>query len=128
MVGSRGNSNSYAACYGTTTFDPVSATTGLFAFYSTYLMSSVTDGTSNTIAFSEVLVGDGGPGFGAITPTASQYRGNVVVAATAAPGSQVLDANTNIPAVLAGLQNCAMGSSKAGRRSRPSAGSAGRWA
>jgi prepilin-type N-terminal cleavage/methylation domain-containing protein/prepilin-type processing-associated H-X9-DG protein len=106
-TGSGGNSNSYAACYGTTTIDPEGQSTGLFTFYSTYPISSVTDGTSNAIAFAEALVGEGGDGFGVTTQSASRYRGNVVVAVTGAPGSQALDANSNIPAVLTGLQNCA---------------------
>lgn len=106
-TGSGGNTNNYAACYGTTTIDPEGQSTGLFAFYSTFPISSVTDGTSSTIAFSEARIGEGGAGFGAITPTASRYSGNVVVAVTEAPGSRVPDANSNKAAVLTSLQNCA---------------------
>ncbi len=56
------NLNSYIDSFGTTTITAVSQTTtgstGLFSFWRSYGIQSCIDGTSNTIAFSEGLVGD----------------------------------------------------------------------
>jgi prepilin-type N-terminal cleavage/methylation domain-containing protein/prepilin-type processing-associated H-X9-DG protein len=84
----------YAGCIGTTTWTPDfqvgnatvrnnGETTGIFTLWKPYSVQSVTDGTSNTLAFAEALVGNyaGGTGYGqrhtgysgAVT-----YRGNIV--------------------------------------------------
>ncbi len=61
---SSGNINSYAGSFGTTSRgqqDPnfaASRSTGLFSYSTTYGIRDCTDGSSNTIAFAEVLVGD----------------------------------------------------------------------
>ena len=56
------NLNSYVDSVGTTTITAVTQTTtgstGLFTFWRSYGIQYCTDGTSNTIAFSEGLVGD----------------------------------------------------------------------
>ena len=54
-----GNLNSYYGCYGTSASPALLQTTGLFAFLTSYSIANVLDGTSNTIAFSEGLVGPG---------------------------------------------------------------------
>ncbi|ODT99668.1 MAG: hypothetical protein ABS79_04210 [Planctomycetes bacterium SCN 63-9] len=89
------NINSYHACYGTTTEWPNGPTTslgeesydqdgngstGLFAIWLAYGINGTTDGTSNTVLFSEALVGDGKGneptrGIGTGSP-GSKYRGN----------------------------------------------------
>ena len=83
-----GSLNSYAECIGGDTtgggwawdnngpttshgyWSPV-GTNGTFAWLYAYGIQNVTDGTSNTVAFAEWLVGDGR------APTGSRYRGNV---------------------------------------------------
>ena len=62
------NNNNYFGSIGTTTDynsggpGGVGGSTGIFAHLKTYGIGNVTDGTSNTIAFSEGLVGDAPPG------------------------------------------------------------------
>jgi prepilin-type N-terminal cleavage/methylation domain-containing protein/prepilin-type processing-associated H-X9-DG protein len=122
------NINSYYACMGTTTdymFTPgvpgganwmgmtpnvtFTGSTGLFAQAVSCGINQCIDGTSNTIAFSESLVGDSmatsvwGP---AITPP-SKYRGNMVFGAD--PNDDLNrphDAFSNPALVLTILQNC----------------------
>ena len=65
----------YAGCFGTTTwmpYDQVNSslpnnghadTTGIFTIWKSYGIQSVTDGTSNTMAFAEQLVGYGASGY-----------------------------------------------------------------
>jgi prepilin-type N-terminal cleavage/methylation domain-containing protein/prepilin-type processing-associated H-X9-DG protein len=57
--GTNGYINNYFASQGTTTRNTYNAegTTGLFAYRIPYGFSSMTDGSSNTVAFSEVIVG-----------------------------------------------------------------------
>ncbi len=52
------NINSYCASYGTTSNQYSSTSTGLFAYVSCYGIRDCIDGTSNTVAYGEVLVGD----------------------------------------------------------------------
>jgi len=52
------NINSYAGCTGTTIYNTSGPSTGVFTYQTKYSVADVTDGTSNTIAFSEALVGD----------------------------------------------------------------------
>jgi len=52
------NINSYAGSMGTTTQQVPQQTTGMFAYQTSYSVAHVKDGTSNTIAFAEALVGD----------------------------------------------------------------------
>ncbi len=54
----RTNNNSYCASYGTTSIAYDAVSTGLFSYSTTYGLRDCTDGSSNTIAFGEVLVGD----------------------------------------------------------------------
>ena len=100
------NDCSYNASIGTTTVVPngtahgawaTNGSSGLFWYYRTYGIRDIIDGSSNTIAFSEGLVGG---------PTAtSGYRGTAVMSAGNS-GDQLLDANTNVQAVLNGIALC----------------------
>ena len=82
----------YAGSFGTTTWMPYTQTgadipntahadtTGIFTCWKSYGIQTVTDGTSNTLAFAEQLVGNGASGYQRYaayggTPT---YRGNYV--------------------------------------------------
>jgi prepilin-type N-terminal cleavage/methylation domain-containing protein/prepilin-type processing-associated H-X9-DG protein len=92
-----GDTNNYFASLGTTTetfFMPDS--TGLFAHLRAYGVQNVTDGTSNTIAFSEGLI--------ATDTLWRPWRGGV----SAGTGGQnkLLDARSNLPALMTDLQTC----------------------
>ena len=101
---------SYVGSVGTTTWVPggnplvaqwaLQGSTGLFWFYQCYGINSVVDGTSNTVAFSEALVGAGTP--------LEFYRGNSIVNISASRGAEMYDANQNPAAILAGLTACTM--------------------
>jgi prepilin-type N-terminal cleavage/methylation domain-containing protein/prepilin-type processing-associated H-X9-DG protein len=98
----KGNINNYHASMGTTTRQPDypgnNGSTGLFATWISYGISDCTDGTSNTVAFSEALVGNKLQG--------TVYRGNGMEPyAGANPG--LYDANTNPLVVVQQLQLCA---------------------
>ena len=98
--------NSYSACFGTTTDsfwggnggflngDPQS--TGMFVPWNTYGVRDATDGTAQTVAFAERLCGKPNGGNG--------YRGNAIANAGGSPIAY--DANTNQANVLAALQLC----------------------
>jgi prepilin-type N-terminal cleavage/methylation domain-containing protein/prepilin-type processing-associated H-X9-DG protein len=92
----RVNTNSYHGSYGTTTNGNVNGCTGLFTIRLSYGLRDVTDGSSQTVAFSEALTGSAN--------NQDPYRGNAHVSdQTADPGGvRVLDAN-NVPD--ANLQN-----------------------
>jgi prepilin-type N-terminal cleavage/methylation domain-containing protein/prepilin-type processing-associated H-X9-DG protein len=107
--------NSYVGSIGTTTnlagVTPIGVTatsntatgsTGLFAYWICYGIQSVLDGTSNTIAFSEALVGRN-----TSAPT-NNYPGHSMVGISGAGTGQVFDASiaANSAAVLSGLNAC----------------------
>jgi prepilin-type N-terminal cleavage/methylation domain-containing protein/prepilin-type processing-associated H-X9-DG protein len=76
--------NSYLGCLGTTTDVAASLSpnsTGLFAYGTSYNIAAVTDGTSNTLAFSETLVEPDGSSVGYNQP----YRGSVTPASPNTP-------------------------------------------
>ncbi len=125
------NINSYAASMGTTTdgmFTPPTArgvswpagqsppagfsftgSTGLFAQAVSFGIGSCTDGTSNTVAFAEALVGDSRAFsvFGPPNRPPSRYRGNMVYSAS--PGdddSRPHDAFSNPTLVFSLLEKC----------------------
>ncbi len=95
------NDNSYVGSIGTTTFQPqtnsVQGSTGLFWYYRSYGLRDCTDGSSNTIAFSEGLVG--GP------QATVGYRGTAVMSAGTA-ASQMYDANQAPALIDTGLLIC----------------------
>jgi prepilin-type N-terminal cleavage/methylation domain-containing protein/prepilin-type processing-associated H-X9-DG protein len=93
---------SYIDSVGTTTITAVTQTTtgstGLFTYWQSYGIQNCMDGTSNTIAFSEALVGDN---------STNWTRSAGIAQLTSLPASiQVLDASANWPAVLVGAQAC----------------------
>jgi prepilin-type N-terminal cleavage/methylation domain-containing protein/prepilin-type processing-associated H-X9-DG protein len=102
--------NNYFGSVGTTTnltnatqtTYPVMATlptTGLFAFQQSYKIASITDGTSNTIAFAESTVGN---------PNAVLGKLNIGIVSIPAAGAaaQFYDASANSVATIAGLAGC----------------------
>jgi prepilin-type N-terminal cleavage/methylation domain-containing protein/prepilin-type processing-associated H-X9-DG protein len=109
-----GNTNSYHACIGTSTWNvnngqtnPAIDTTGMFTVYNSYSVADVTDGTSNTVAYSEALVGDGkGSSRGNQNPP-SRYRGNGLMA-DGGTLAQVYDATSQgVNAITQQIQQCA---------------------
>jgi prepilin-type N-terminal cleavage/methylation domain-containing protein/prepilin-type processing-associated H-X9-DG protein len=108
---------SYVASAGTTTLCPNNASpspanslaltaawatqgsTGLFWWYTAYGIQNVIDGSSNTIAFSEALVGSG-------TSPTNGYRGNAMTGISGASVAQMFDANQNPASILSGLNAC----------------------
>jgi prepilin-type N-terminal cleavage/methylation domain-containing protein/prepilin-type processing-associated H-X9-DG protein len=108
-----GNINNYAACFGASTTNgsgwdnnllpynhqtPV-GTSGVFAFIQPYGVQHCVDGTSNTIAYAEWLVGDGRQASG------SKYRGNMEMNdGSGTPGFD--NAQTNLAVVNAALTLC----------------------
>ena len=116
----RRNTNSYHGSYGTTTNDNKfykndknnQGCNGLFTIQNNYGIQDCSDGSSQTIAFGEALVGDGRGngriGGGGATP--SKYRGNVVMPASGeATNSRVYEGSNaiTVPLILQSLQACA---------------------
>ncbi len=100
------NDNSYVGSQGTTTMTPqvnsALGSTGLFWYYVVYGIESVSDGTSYTAAFSEVLVGNPSLQWN----SKSLYRGQSVLAVQAVLQAQFYDATANAAAVLTALNAC----------------------
>jgi prepilin-type N-terminal cleavage/methylation domain-containing protein/prepilin-type processing-associated H-X9-DG protein len=109
------NINSYVACLGSSTrkYDAAGTgqTNGIFQVYNTVYVGNLiynyaqvtniaqaTDGTSNTVAFSEALVGD----FSRL----NNYRGNGMTGVPKFNGLQQYNPLANPAAVLQGLQAC----------------------
>jgi prepilin-type N-terminal cleavage/methylation domain-containing protein/prepilin-type processing-associated H-X9-DG protein len=107
--------NNYAACFGTDATGGDYAwsnnndlyyhqyplgSPGLFAYGISYGVQACTDGTSNTVAYAEWLVGDGRGGSG------SKYRGNMEMNdGTAIAGLQNIQTNPQL--TITSLQQCA---------------------
>jgi prepilin-type N-terminal cleavage/methylation domain-containing protein/prepilin-type processing-associated H-X9-DG protein len=119
------NINSYASCFATTGLplyivnwsvpggppyynQQPSGSTGMFTFGLAYGVRNCTDGTSNTVAYAEWLVGDGrGSALGGASPP-SKYRGNLASGVTTVsvdPGT-IYDANSNPQTFFDNLQAC----------------------
>jgi prepilin-type processing-associated H-X9-DG protein/prepilin-type N-terminal cleavage/methylation domain-containing protein len=123
-VGQKQNNNSYAASYGATTTgiynwtssaavnwvsqEAPADSTGLFTIGKSYGVQNATDGTSNTVAYSEALVGDAnGSEFAGNSTNPSRYRGNYVTGAVSpADGKGLMNVNSNPTAVFATLDAC----------------------
>jgi len=125
--GGRQNINNYAACFGTSTgslsswndgaappagscYQKPSGSTGLFTFGMSYGIRDAVDGSSNTVAYGEWLVGDGrGTFYFGATSRPSMYRGNILISSGVPNPSDagILDAGQNQATVLSALQQCA---------------------
>jgi prepilin-type N-terminal cleavage/methylation domain-containing protein len=103
-VGNVNTSNdcSYVGSIGTTTLTPqVNAAmgcTGLFWYYRSYGLRDITDGSSNTIAFSEGLVGQP-------NVATNGYRGTAIMSVSLS-SAEMYDANQGQAAILTGLNAC----------------------
>ncbi len=125
-VGQKQNNNNYCASYGATTsncytwtsnagvnwvsLETSGESTGLFTIGKSYGLQNCTDGSSNTVAYAEALVGDSnGSEFAGNTTNPSRYRGNYITGTvTAAAGAEkILNANANPSLILTSLSQCA---------------------
>jgi prepilin-type processing-associated H-X9-DG protein len=104
------NTNNYYGCVGTTMNFPLIAnknlnvttinwpTTGLFTYQQSYAIRNITDGTSNTIAFAEAVVGN---------QSLIQRQKHIGLnSVSALSGSLLSDAELNVPLAQAGVQAC----------------------
>jgi len=124
-VGQKQNNNSYAASYGATTtglynwtFGPyanytmgesAAESSGLFTIGKSYGLQSITDGSSNTVAYAEALVGDSnGSEFAGNTTNPSRYRGNYITGTvtTAAGAEKMLNIFANPALIFSSLSQC----------------------
>jgi prepilin-type N-terminal cleavage/methylation domain-containing protein/prepilin-type processing-associated H-X9-DG protein len=95
------NINNYCASFGATTSglfqwtdqEPLrnsqrpDRSSGMFTFGRAYGIRDCIDGTSNTVAYSEWVVGDGrGKGYGNVNPP-SRFRGNLIIGSTGQNGT-----------------------------------------
>jgi prepilin-type processing-associated H-X9-DG protein/prepilin-type N-terminal cleavage/methylation domain-containing protein len=100
------NLNSYYCSIGTTAQNAARQTSGVFAYQTAYGTQSVTDGESNTVAFSEGLSGDGED---------DTYRGNGIVNfGTPFPNPDIATAERFPAQVMSNLQACNAGMQRAG--------------
>jgi prepilin-type N-terminal cleavage/methylation domain-containing protein/prepilin-type processing-associated H-X9-DG protein len=82
------------------------ASMGIFAGIVCYSIQSVTDGTSNTIAFSEALVPSTGTVAWSGAPGRVKWRDALNAASGHGAAYYLLDTRTNIPALMQDLQTC----------------------
>ncbi len=95
-----GHTNNYRGSVGTSTSTQTSASTGLFTGGPVvYSIASVTDGTSNTIAYGEGLVGINGT-------SKTRWRSDSQIKSTPLVADKLLDANSNRAGVLQDLVAC----------------------
>jgi prepilin-type N-terminal cleavage/methylation domain-containing protein/prepilin-type processing-associated H-X9-DG protein len=93
-----GNTCNYFASYGTTTEWELPDSTGAFAHLKPHGIQDITDGSSNTVAFSEALI----PGDTLFAP----YRGGIADGIYPINAGGLFDANSNIKRVMSDLQVC----------------------
>jgi prepilin-type N-terminal cleavage/methylation domain-containing protein/prepilin-type processing-associated H-X9-DG protein len=98
------NFNSYFDSCGTSTLQTsdqtTSGSTGLFTVWRSYGIRDCTDGTSNTVAFSEGLVGDGS------NPAQFNKTATIIKLGGISNKSTIFDASSDWPNVQGGLQTC----------------------
>jgi prepilin-type processing-associated H-X9-DG protein len=101
-----GRINNYFFSVGTTTAYPGSAdTTGVFTQgFRAYGVQHITDGTSNTIAFGESVVGPGGPSTSVTGPTGI-FRNGINVPPPSITGG-LFDVSSNVVGVLSEINTC----------------------
>ena len=98
-LASVGTSTNYSTNVTGTNFPPAT-TSGVFTEGGqSYGLQNITDGSSNTIAYGESLIGD-------LTIEQVKWRDGPVNAIGYAGGGPFFDASSNYPAVLKDLQNC----------------------
>jgi len=91
--------NNYHASMGTSTTSNPTAPTGPFGFYTSYGLKHITDGSSNTIAFGESLVG--------LVNMTNRYRGSMAHSVgDTSPTSQLQDATSDPVNITKGIQKC----------------------
>ena len=96
------NLNNYFGSVGTTVgFMNNADSTGIYAFGRTYTIANVTDGTSNTVAYSEALVSTT---FGG--PKQTKWRDGPSVGGSVGASYYTLDATSNFAALQSDWQNC----------------------
>jgi len=92
--------NSYQGSMGTTIgYQTQTKSTGLFAETQGHNLRDVTDGTSNTVAFSETVVGDTGK-------ANYNYRGNGLLNVGGGQNWYVLDISADVPNIMSVLNQC----------------------
>src|SRR5262249_44006553 len=103
-----GRLNNYFASVGTTiAYQGALETTGCFTQAGrAYGVQNFTDGTSNTIAFAEALVGPDSGGYQTKNQQALFRNGTNVAPPSSAGSSSLFDANTNFNAVMKDMQTC----------------------
>jgi prepilin-type N-terminal cleavage/methylation domain-containing protein/prepilin-type processing-associated H-X9-DG protein len=103
-----GRLNNYFASVGTTiAYQGGTPTTGVFTQAGpAYGLQNITDGSSNTIAFAEAVVGPDSGGYQTKQILQIFRNGTNVSPGSTAGSTSLYDANTNIKAVLADMQTC----------------------
>jgi prepilin-type N-terminal cleavage/methylation domain-containing protein/prepilin-type processing-associated H-X9-DG protein len=107
--------NSYLACMGTSSWGSTTGdSTGMFSFQTPCYIASVSDGTSNTIAYGESLCGDASSFINAsvddrasMASASGKGDRSVVLTNAVDPGGAAMrDASSNLPLTIQGMNAC----------------------